>query len=261
MGNILEIKKGAALIEIGADSHNVNYNGSVPNVGNVNDALESLQSQINEFEPSDVINVAGKWVSVGTSITRQDADSNNGYQTKVRQVLNFSDFYNGGTNGAKISSAVSQLVAGDFYTIEFGVNDWRDGTTVGTLDDNFKADTGTGTFFGSYRRLIDAIYNLNQYAKIILCTPRKAYSNPAGLWPLHWWDENHGTYLKDYADAVIEIGKWMSLPVCDWFYESGMNQDNLALYSVDVAVHPNAAGHQQMANLLVQTFKKVLNCG
>ena len=109
--------------------------------------------------------------------------------------------------------------------------------------------------------MIDKIYTLNPNAKIILITPRKAYG--ASVFPEHWWEANtaggNDYYLKDYVAAVRAIGEFLSLPVCDWFADSNTNQYNLAADSVDVALHPNDTGYQKLANLLVQTFKKVID--
>jgi len=258
--NILEIKNNGDTIEIGADSRNVDYSGSIPNVNNVNGALESLQSQVDEVKESvPTMDVEGVWNSLGDSITRQDADTNNGYQTKVQQHIKFTSHINSGINGTLLAYAISSVQVADYYTCAFGVNDWKGPVTVGSITD-FINKTGTGTFFGAYRELIDAIYTANSSAVVILCTPRKAYGYNSQM-PEHWYDPINGRYLKDFADAVKEIGEFMSFPVCDWFGESDTNQVNLAANSIDVALHPNAAGHQKMANLLVQTFKKVLNCG
>lgn len=264
MGNILEIKRNGVTIEIGADSLNVNYQGNIPNATNVNAALEALLAKINEM-PTRIIEAGGSWMSIGTSITRQDADSNNGYQHKVQEHIHFTEHINNGVNGSILSSAINRIGNGaDFITIEHGVNDWTNGVPCGTMD-NYLNDSGTGTFYGSFRKVLDAIYAAKPSAQIIICTPRKA-DKYGGYLPTHWYEANrHGFYLKDYANACIEVAKFNSLPVCDWFNESNTNDYNLDANSLsnngDPALHPNAAGHQKMANLLVQTFKKVLNCG
>jgi hypothetical protein len=83
------------------------------------------------------------------------------------------------------------------------------------------------------------------------------------VFPGHWWEANtaggNDYYLKDYVAAVRAIGEFLSLPVCDWFADSNTNQYNLAADSVDIALHPNDTGYQKLANLLVQTFKKVID--
>jgi len=222
----------------------------------------------------------GSWCSVGTSITHANNNISTstlllrGYQDRVRDKIAFSQFTNVGVAGQSIatgakSGPVQCLAAqvdtvlttvADFYTIEHGINDWNRCATIGTIDD-FINNTGYSTFYGAWRIVIDKIYTLNPNAKIILITPRKAYG--ASVFPEHWWEANtaggNDYYLKDYVAAVRAIGEFLSLPVCDWFADSNTNQYNLAADSVDVALHPNDTGYQKLANLLVQTFKKVID--
>lgn len=207
------------------------------------------------------------WCSLGTSITyynNQISSSTNrytkGYQSRVMDKIDFTTLYNLGVAG-QTAVGRAQNVSGitsvaDFYTIEFGINDWHNNVAVGTLND-FINNTGYNTFYGAFRVIIDKIYTLNANAQIILITPRKAYG--MSVFPDNWWEDIDGVYLKDYVTAIKEIGEFMSFPICDWFGESNTNQNNLASNSVDVALHPNDVGYQKMANLLVQTFKKVID--
>lgn len=203
--------------------------------------------------------VDGHWLSLGTSITWYNNNVSSaftkGYQTRVMEKLAFKQFTNKGVNAGVLSSALSNVIKADYYTIEHGVNDWGHSTPVGTIED-YKNNTGNGTFAATYRKLIDAIYKVNPKAMIILCTPRKAYGFGSYL-PAHWYDEFNGIYLQDYADLIKEIAAYESLPVADWFYECG-GQTVMPKLSIDVALHPNDDGHQLMANVLIQAFEKVL---
>ena len=217
-----------------------------------------------------ILQAGGSWLSLGTSITwyndnipANNAQLTKGYQTRVREVINFTSLTNNAVNGGTMggsnglgANVNSLVVAADYVTIEHGINDWGNGVSVGTIND-FINDTGVSTFCGAYRKVIDAIYSKNANAKIIIITPRKGYGFN-GFLPGHWYDDKNGKYLKDYADAAIEIAQYMSLPVCDWFNESNTNQSNLAANSKDVALHPNDTGYQKLADLLVDTFKAVM---
>ena len=203
--------------------------------------------------------VDAHWLSLGTSITWYNNNVSSaftkGYQTRVLEKLAFKQFTNKGVNGGVLSSAKSQVIKADYYTIEHGVNDWGHSVKVGDIND-YKNNTKNGTFAANYRELIDAIYKANPKAMIILCTPRKAYGFGTYL-PAHWYDEFNGIYLQDYADLIKEIAAFESLPVADWFYECG-GQNNLAKLSIDTALHPNDDGYQLMANVLIQAFEKAL---
>lgn len=231
------------------------------------DLSDSLSAK---FFSIGIINANCSWCSLGTSITWYNDNVNSsftkGYQTRVREKVYFSSFTNKGINGGTMGSgngvtglgdSLSTIVSADLYTIEHGVNDWGHSVPIGTIDD-YKNDTGTNTFFGAYRKVIDKIYQLNINAKIILCTPRKAYGFN-GYLPLSWDAAKNGLYLKQYADAVLSIAEYESLPVCDWFNESGANQKTLDNYSIDTALHPNDAGYQMMADLLINTMRNMFN--
>ena len=226
------------------------------------------------------------WCSLGTSIT--DFDDNpivgreHGYQYYTMQLLDWSHdlkLVNAGRSGTLVSSSSSKPPENpcDIYTIEFGVNDWGTGHPVGTLDDyknylyNGKA-VRWNNFASCYRNLIEMVRKVNPKAIIVLITPRKAYgsSTDAGtkMFPANcddptlagsvgdYYDPSQGinvpgdqTHLKDYADLITAIGEYEGFPVVDW-YTYAANQDNLASLSVDVAVHPNDAGYQIMAQML-----------
>lgn len=209
----------------------------------------------------------GTWLALGTSITwyndHVSSAFTKGYQTRVMERITFSSMNNQGVNGGCIAgsgglaaNANSIIVSADYVTVEHGINDWGNGRAVGTMAD-FTGNTGNNTFYGAYRTVIDTIYSKNANAKIILITPRKGYGFN-GFLPDHWYDAKNGVYLKDYADAVLEIAKYMSLPVCDWFNECNCNQSNLAGNSIDTALHPNDKGYQKMADVLVEAFRKVI---
>lgn len=228
--------------------------------------IEQLKGAISTIVPTEI---NAHWCSLGTSITWYNDHTNGstltkGYQTRVMEVLNFKQLTNSGWSGGTMANKsgsngqgalAGNIVAADLYTIEYGINDFASGLSLGTMED-FINKTGNDTFYGAYRSTIDGIYAKNRKATIVLCTPRKAYGT-GGL-PAHWYDEHNGQYLKDFADAVIEIGKYMSLPVCDWFNCSSANESTLESLSIDTALHPNDDGMELMALTLISELKKVI---
>ncbi len=198
------------------------------------------------------------WCSLGTSITWYNEHVSpkftKGYQTRVMEQVRFDGFANRGVNGGRISSAIGQVVSAGLYTVEHGINDWGGRTVPGTMAD-YENDTGTGTFAGAYRKLIDQIRATSPEAVIILCTPRKAYGFGTYLPPRCDAQQPNGYYLKDYADLVRAIAKKEGLQVADFFAECG-EQDELASLSIDVALHPNDAGYQRMADTLVRAIRR-----
>lgn len=191
------------------------------------------------------------WCSVGTSIS---ARNNNmlGYQTNVRSVLNFSKFTNNAVSGSLAKDGVSQIVKADMYTIEEGINDWWAGS-LGTFDD-YKNKTGKG-FYGAMRSIIDKVYEVNPKAIIILINFAKAKSGSQD------WDGRYngtGAYQEDFANAMIEIGKYESLPVCDWFHLCNINKHNISTLMED-GLHPTEEGYKRMASILLDVMKTTLH--
>ena len=196
------------------------------------------------------------WCSLGTSITwyndHVSSAFTKGYQTRVMERIRFDGFVNRGVNAGRVASAIGQVVPAGLYTIEHGVNDWGGRTPPGTMDD-YRNATGTGTFAGGYRQVVDAIRAANPKAVIVLCTPRKGYGFGDYLPARCDAQQPGGYFLKDYADLVRAIAAYEKFPLADFFATCG-EQDELASLSIDVALHPNDAGYQRMADELVRVL-------
>jgi lysophospholipase L1-like esterase len=205
-----------------------------------------------------------RWLSLGTSITWYNSHAGGkfqkGYQSWLMEQIKFDGFANRGISGACLNSTLGCIQDADLYTIEHGINDWGNRVPPGTMNDYVK-NAKNGTFAATYRQVIDKIRSTNPKAKIILCTPRKGYGFNGYLpdrCDARQTERNgkQGYFLKDYAELVVAIAKKEKLPVAD-FYATCGEQDELADLSIDVALHPNDAGYQRMANILAKTMLKV----
>lgn len=208
--------------------------------------------------PSLPAEVDAKWCSIGTSITWYNSHPNRfkeGYQTRVLKQLKFREFVNVGVNGGCVSSAPGSVVPADVYTIEHGINDWGHSVKVGTIDD-YVNNTSNGTFAATYRKLIDRIREVSPSAKIVLCTPRKAYGFGTYL-PASSSEPKKGIYLAEYAEVVRAIAAREGFPVADFYARCGEN-DELESLSIDKALHPNDAGFERMAQELVPALVEAL---
>ena len=217
------------------------------------------------------------WCALGTSITWYNENVSTarggftkGYQTRVMEKLGFTKYTNKAVNGGNLSTALSQVIKADYYTIEHGINDWGQSIPVGTMDDYIN-NTKNGTFAAEYRRLIDRIYGMNPKAKIVLCTPRKgagfAAVGGSNYLPENCNDPKNGIYLKEYADLICEIAAYEGIPVADFFstgvgyrniYDMSLNDSRRADGLVHDGVHPNDKSYQIMANVLIDALEKVL---
>ena len=162
---------------------------------------------------------------------------------------------NRAVNGGCVADQLGKVERADYYTIEHGINDWGHSTPVGTIDD-YRNDTRNGTFFATYRRLVDEIRALNPEATIIVCTPRKGYGFN-GFLPEHWYLPKNGIKLEQYAVAVREIAEEEGFTVADFFKNSAWNKNQLRYLSMDDALHPNDMGHAVLGNETLRAFANV----
>ena len=200
------------------------------------------------------------WCALGTSITYlNDYDKQGrfekGYMDRTLDQLHFAKMTNQGVSGGCIQSAYNKVIKADYYTIEHGINDWGQFTPVGTFDDYLNKNNN-GSFAYWYRMVIDRIFSVNPKAKVVLCTPRKAYGF-SGYLPNNCMGDLNGIYLADYVNIIRQIAEYEGFPLADFYAECGGQRD-LARMSMDTALHPNDEGYQMMANVLIPAMKKVI---
>ena len=66
----------------------------------------------------------------------------------------------------------------------------------------------------------------------------------------------NGNTLKDYADAIIEVGRFYSCPVIDMYSISGINRSNLKKYTFE-GVHPTNEAYVFTSWPIIETFKNI----
>ncbi len=172
-----------------------------------------------------------------------------GYQTHIREKLG-CNVDNQGVSGYNLPEILGVIKGYDFtntdiVTITSGANDYND-ITSGTETLGSIAPIGSTfdetSFYGALQSAIEYILAQNMNIKIILITPIKGWF-PIGILP------------EDYANAIKEVGKLYSLPVCDWYNESGINDITKSIYIGDITssgkyLHPTNAGYKRMADIL-----------
>jgi lysophospholipase L1-like esterase len=185
------------------------------------------------------------WVALGDSITYLNDHPNEtgnkvtkGYLSRVVEELPGISYINKGYNGwtaVRVAEKIESLglVQAEVYSVFLGTNDWWSGKPLGTLAD-YKNNTGSETFYGAYRHIIDKIQSLNKKAPILLITPMQRgdfvyvanmKNNAYGS-----YKDKNGQSLAAFADAVLAIGKYEKLPVVDLFHKSGITQENMVKY-------------------------------
>jgi lysophospholipase L1-like esterase len=186
-----------------------------------------------------------KWIALGDSITylndHKDETGDRitkGYLTLVTEKLPQIQYVNKGYNGwtaQRISKEIESLGLdeADIHSVFLGTNDWWHGVPLGNLSD-YENNTGSDTFYGSYKIIVDKLKMLNNNSKIILITPMqrgdfvyiaKMTNNAHGS-----YKEKSGQSLAQFADAVVQIANHESFEVIDLYNKSGMTLESIVKF-------------------------------
>lgn len=145
----------------------------------------------------------------------------------------------------------------DYIVIAVGVNDFSQGTPIGVIPDS-QEKCHDETFIGRYCSALDYIFTQNPLVKVVLMTPlHRCTLNRTSPGPVNTIDSLvNGNTLKDYADAIIQIGRFYACPVIDMYSVSGINRFNLELLTFE-GVHPTDDGYKFSAWPIIDVFKKL----
>lgn len=209
-----------------------------------------------------------KWIALGTSITWYDGQGYEhgvpegticrgyvGYVAGRKKLIVDNQGVSGSTLGnVNASSLINRYASvdwsgADIVTIEYGVNDYGYDIPVGTESDA----AGTSTFSACLKTVIEYALAQNPKICLVICTdPDVRGAAPNGI----------GKTLQDYTDMTIAIANQYRLPICDWFYRSGINDLNRGDREKDWmtidGTHPSNAGHNRMAAILNQVFDSLI---
>ena len=209
-----------------------------------------------------------KWLATGTSITWYDGkvysagvhtgEICRGYVGRVsrrKHLLVTNEGISGSTlANVSESSLINRYTSldwanTDIATIEYGVNDFGHAVEIGTAED----PAGTNTFAACLKTVIEYALAQNPSICLVICTEPDVRGNTANT---------GGHYLKEYTDVTLATAEQYRLPVCDWYYKSGINALNKGDSSTDKmtadGTHPNDKGHMRMGAMLNQVFDSLL---
>ncbi|MED0936429.1 SGNH/GDSL hydrolase family protein [Bacillus mobilis] len=201
-----------------------------------------------------------KWNVLGDSIT--DAKM---YQTKVAAKLSIPTVRHYGVPGTCLaerdgvvdsaSSMVNRYVNmdndADIITVMGGTNDF-DGVPISSTNKYDKK-----TYKGALRVLIEGLLNKYPGKYIVFMTPPQRYKNGYGVNDENINVNGIGHSVKDYADAMLEICSYYSIPCVDTFEKCGWSKANIGMFAPD-GVHPNVIGHERIAALLISKLREIV---
>lgn len=209
-----------------------------------------------------------KIVCFGDSITQQDgsvykethAESGQmakGYQSYLRELLG-ATVITQGYIGHTMPGILPYVKAYDYedvdcVTLTAGANDFRySGEELGSIAAIGSTFDET-TYIGSFQSAIEHILNANPRCRVVLVTPIKGYTKNG---------DTLRVMPEAYPDALKEIADLYSLPLCDWYYHSGINDLTLSVYNGDsedlsYKLHPTNEGYKRMGIMLANTIKNI----
>ncbi|MCH9267552.1 SGNH/GDSL hydrolase family protein [Pediococcus acidilactici] len=197
---------------------------------------------------------------VGDSITYglHATDSSHSYPSVIAKNTHLTVFNEGvssatwqnGSNDDSISlvtrSKSIDFTRGNTVVLFAGTNDFAQNLPIGKSD-----DTTDKTLFGAINNTLKNIYAKNSKADVRLIAPmwRARINDATKFEDIETTTNSLGLYLKDYVDAILEIGNKYHLPVLDLYHKLNINQLNYSAWLAD-GLHPNDDGYQKLANII-----------
>lgn len=157
-----------------------------------------------------------------------------------------------GTKNAPLVNRYQNIPKSDLIVLFMGTNDYGHETPLGSM-----GDVGDVSFYGALNMVLPAIVNAHPKSQILVITPLHRYAfGTSGITGEKFTNDflpnGRGHTLGDYVQAIKHVCAQWSIPTIDLFSTSGMNPAIGAiknLYMPD-GLHPNAAGHQRIAQLI-----------
>lgn len=145
----------------------------------------------------------------------------------------------------------------DVIVIFGGTNDWGNSATLGTI-----SDSGSSSFYGAYKYMLEWFANNRPNAKILTITPLKRYYRGyTSTWTnAQTTRNNKGQLLQDYVRAVKEVSEMYAIPCVDLHNESGLNPvlDIVRTKYMEDGLHPNAEGNKKMYPIILDKLKPLV---
>ena len=229
-----------------------------------------------DFIESDGEKLSYDWngasaVFIGDSIT-YGSGTTKAYHQYLKESLSLSSALNHGINSSTISAnsdygttkqplinRYTSIPDADLITIFMGTNDYGHETPLGTINDSTDV-----SFYGALNVIIPALKEAHPYSRIVLLTPihRYGFGTSGILGTAFTYDHipnGAGYSLGDYVNAIKNIGNKYSVPVIDLYtlFDLDVTDQSIRTQYIPDGLHPNAAGHEILANLIKNELKKI----
>lgn len=198
--------------------------------GDVNDVSKTYWYQVANF-----FNMTIQNSSYSASFVTGDST-----QTEVSQSAAQREI--AGCSAARITSLTRDSKTPDIILILLGTNDYGSQKALGSWNEH-SAIVSEGTinqFSSAYSLMLNKIKTALPNARIFCCTIlQNNFSFP-----------DKTISIRDYNDVIKEMASIFGCDVIDT-YACGISRYNISSLSVDGTLHPNAVGHQLIANKII----------
>lgn len=147
----------------------------------------------------------------------------------------------------------------DVVVIFGGTNDWGNSAILGNI-----SDTGTSSFYGAYKYILEWLAINRPNAKVMTMTPLKRYYRGNGTtWVnAQTTPNNRGNTLPEYVRAVKEVSEMYAIPCVDLHNESGLNPvlESVRNRFIGDGLHPTAEGNKKMYPVILNKMRPFLEC-
>lgn len=137
----------------------------------------------------------------------------------------------------------------DVILIFGGINDFGTDQPLGVL-----GDSTTATFYGALDYMYNYLMNRVKTARVFHMTPMHINKAPFG----NPEKNTANIFLYQYVNAIKEVAHKYGVGILDTYQYTGITYHNITLAAGSDGVHPNAAGHQKIYNLLLSLFNLYL---
>lgn len=145
----------------------------------------------------------------------------------------------------------------DIVVVFGGTNDWGNNATLGSV-----SDTGTSSFYGAYKYILEWLAINRPNAKVMTMTPLKRYFRGGGAtWVnAQTTPNNKGNLLQDYVRAVKEVSDLYAVPCVDLHNDSGLNPvlEIVRTKFMGDGLHPTAEGNKRMYPIILDKMRPFL---
>ena len=151
---------------------------------------------------------------------------------------------------ARIADLSDGSAVPDIIIVLIGTNDFRHDCQLGTLTSTDEIPDGTTsirTFKEAYACMLNKIRTAYPHAHVYCCTLIQRYSAGDSTYPI---TNGNGNSLAQFNQAITDVATWIGCNVIrlDTLFSLAEIPD----YTVDNALHPNAAGMRYVGNRILQ---------